>query len=538
MPVKGPAGGTPFEDMSHEQMLAWLDQANSGTVQAAADRLTAAAKEIRAIAEDLKIRPQYVEWKGEGAQAFRTWAGDLANSTLRLGDFSEDAAKWLGQASGAIATAQASIPRDMPGAKANLAAANSAHNDPDAAAMSAKSRSELAALTADREKVRLEAATQMRKLGQTYQVSATQMGKLERPKFPPPPTALVPHDVGGSTDLARPGASGQKASPSGDSAVEHVARDSDPQSGAPDPRRPSRVASPEHRPQLDMDQPTRMGIDSVDTLPPRTQSPHGVPETLPSPDHLRGGGPTPQTGTAPPAFGAPVNTPAGQGRAPGVGRIPFQSGQGATANPVRMPGGGGNGNGVVGGRPLPQSPNKSMGIPRGTVVGGEGTAPRGPMGPTTGSTNQVGRATGQQNLTPGRRPSASNGGVFGGRQLPNDGAGSPRPQQPGRAGAAVARPGTPGTTASPGTAGRGVVGSTSNAGRQGERHGGGGSGASASHSGEQNAPATATATATATGDHMAWSRMRRPGARASAPPCLLSSTDVSGNEESEVHAYQ
>ncbi|WP_405616571.1 WXG100 family type VII secretion target [Streptomyces sp. NBC_00076] len=479
MPGKGTAGGTPFEDMSHEQMLAWLDQANSGTVQAAADRLVKAAKEIRSIAEDLKIRPQYVEWKGEGAQSFRTWAGDLANSTLRLGDFSESAAQWLGHASGAIARAQTSIPRDMPGAKANLAAAQSAHNDPDAAAVSAKSRSELDALTANREKVRLEAADQMRKLGQSYQASAAEMATLERPKFPPPPEAFVPPE-GGSRHtmeaLARPGISGQETSPPGNAEISHT------RSAAPDPRQSSSVASPERRPQLDVEQPTRMGIDSVDTLPPRTQSPHGVPETLPSPDQLKGGGPTPQTGTTPPAFGTPVNTPAGQGRASGVGRMPFQSGQGATANPVRMPGsGGGNGNGVVGGRPLPQSPSKSMGIPRGTVVGGEGTAPRGPMGQAAGSTNPVGRAAGQQNLTPGRRPSASNGGVIGGRQLPNDGAGSPRPQQPGRTGATVARPGTPGTPASPGTAGRGVVGGTSNAGRQSERHGGGGSGASASH---------------------------------------------------------
>ncbi len=73
-------------------MLAWLDQANAGTVQAAATRLTAAAKEIRKIAEELKVRPQWVEWKGEGADAFRAWTGDLANSTLRLGDFSADSA--------------------------------------------------------------------------------------------------------------------------------------------------------------------------------------------------------------------------------------------------------------------------------------------------------------------------------------------------------------------------------------------------------------------------------------------------------------
>ncbi|MGW4750713.1 translation initiation factor IF-2, partial [Streptomyces sp. NPDC004290] len=163
MAGKGSGGGTSFEGISHEQMLAWLDQANSGEVQAAAGRLTAAAEEIRKIAEELKVRPQWVAWKGEGADAFRAWANDLANSTFRLGDFSEDAAKWLGEASGAIATAQASIPRDTKGAQANLDAAIAAHNDPDSAAVRAKSASELAALKADQEKVRLEAAAQMRK---------------------------------------------------------------------------------------------------------------------------------------------------------------------------------------------------------------------------------------------------------------------------------------------------------------------------------------------------------------------------------------
>ncbi|WP_405584900.1 hypothetical protein [Streptomyces sp. NBC_01092] len=38
--------------MSHEQTLAWLDQANAGMVLAAADRLTAAVREIHKIADD------------------------------------------------------------------------------------------------------------------------------------------------------------------------------------------------------------------------------------------------------------------------------------------------------------------------------------------------------------------------------------------------------------------------------------------------------------------------------------------------------
>ena len=177
-------------------MLAWLDQANSGTVQGAADRLAAAAKEIRAIAEDLKVRPQWVEWKGAGADAFRTWSADLANATLRLGDFSEGSATWLGHASNAIASAQASIPRDAGSAQANLDAARSAHNDPDASAIARKSASELAALEADKEKVRQEAVAQMRKLGQAYEQASTQMNGLERPKFPPPPQAIAPTDEG------------------------------------------------------------------------------------------------------------------------------------------------------------------------------------------------------------------------------------------------------------------------------------------------------------------------------------------------------
>ncbi|MFC7637675.1 hypothetical protein ACFQWA_17130 [Streptomyces thermogriseus] len=202
MAGKSSGGSTSFENMSHEQMLAWLDQANASEVQAAADRLMAAAKEIRKIAEELKVRPQWVAWKGEGAEAFRAWANELANSTYRLSDFSEDAAKWLGQASNAIATAQASIPRDTKGAEANLAAATAARNDPDAAAIRAKSASELAALEESREKVRQEAAAQMRKLGQTYKLSATQLNNLERPKFPPPPGEWKFIPTERSTDLA------------------------------------------------------------------------------------------------------------------------------------------------------------------------------------------------------------------------------------------------------------------------------------------------------------------------------------------------
>ncbi|MGY3201949.1 translation initiation factor IF-2 [Streptomyces sp. TE5632] len=491
MAGKGPGGGTSFENMSHEQMLAWLDQANAGTVQAAADRLVAAAKEIRKIAEELKVRPQWVEWKGKGADAFRTWSGDLANSTLRLGDFSEDAAKWLGETSGAIAQAQAAIPRDAESAQANLDAARAARNDPDAAAVGAKSASELAALAANKEKVRQQAAAQMRKLGQTYAWSATQLNALERPKFPPPPKAIVPKDgiaFHGGTAEARPGGSAVAAAVSGAASSTHAAHDQESSAGASGLRQPSGMASSAHYAPEDVEQPTRMGIDSVATLPQSPPSPATAAGGLPGPDQAKGGA-TSQTGLIPPVFGsgggAPVNNPAGQGRTPGVGRASFLPGQGTVSNPVRMPpgatGGVGGGSGIVGGRSVTPPAGRPTGpIPRGVVVGGEGAATRGPVGPTTGTTSPVGRVAGRQGQVPGRRPAVSNGGIIGGRPLPNDGAGSGLPQQPGRAGTVMSGPGSPGATAGSGTAGRGIVGGASSATRRGGGHGVGGTRASRS----------------------------------------------------------
>lgn len=231
------AGGI-FDGMSHERMLQWLDQANSGTVQSAADRLATVAEEIHKIADELKIRPQWVEWKGEGADAFRAWTADLANSTLRLGDFSESSAKWLAQASDAIARAQAAIPRTAEGAQANLDAATVAHNDPDADTISAKSAAELAALAAGKEKVRQEAAAEMVKLGQAYEFSAVQLNALERPRFAPPPTAIVPAPVDGqNSDLARPSASAQSAVSTGEVASLDSGRSRDATSGTSDVRR-------------------------------------------------------------------------------------------------------------------------------------------------------------------------------------------------------------------------------------------------------------------------------------------------------------
>lgn len=422
--------GTPFESMSHEEMLAWLDQANSGAIQGAADRLVSAAAEIRKIAEDLKVRPQWVEWKGEGADAFRTWSADLANSTLRLGDYSEGASKWLTQASNAIASAQAAIPRTQAGAQANLDAALAARNDPDASAVAQKSAE---TLIATQEANRQEAAAQMRKLAQTYSFSASQMDGLEKPAFPPPPQAIVPNDeVGRGEDESVAGGAGSGASANRTgytSATQGPGADSSGRVSAPS----GNMIGSQPAGRTPISRPVDMGIDGVATLPDAPSVPSATPSGLPG-----GGRPEsvlPSTGVpVPPAFGGGPVMPAGPSGGGKTTGIPRPSMPGTGAGPlgsglIGRPSGGG---GITGGRAVPQTSGRPPGgIPRGTVIGGEGTQGRAPMGRAMGAGGMgSGIGPGQSGMSGGRRLAGETGGVVGGRS-----------QQPGRTGM---RPFTPG----------------------------------------------------------------------------------------------
>lgn len=470
------SGGTFFDGMSHEQMLAWLDQANSGVVSGAASRLKKAAEEIQDIADELKVRPQWVAWKGEGADAFRTWAADLANATLRLSDFSKDSGAWLMTASDAISLAQSSIPRDLPSATANLAAANSAHNDPDAAGIASKSSAELAALAADREKVRLEAASQMTKLAQSYSWSATQLNSLERPKLPPPPEAFVPSGgavVEDTRDLTRSGGSTNVSTAAGTVSASSAGQ---PGGGDGSVRNVSKVSTVQ--PHVSGETlPVRTSIDSIDTLP--TQTPVETSRGPVDPGQAKIATPP---GSSLPLFGGgqslPVTNPTAQGRALGPGRVPapqFGQERGSATPLGRVPSvSGGSGNGIIGGRPvLPSEGRPSGAIPRGMVVGGEGTAartPMGPMGQTPGMTNSVGRAAGTPSTALGGRPVSPSGGIVGGHPTANARAVGGGPvQQSGRAGTRV--PGS-GAVGPGGTSPRNAItGGVAAGGRSDEGHG-------------------------------------------------------------------
>jgi len=412
--------GTPFDSMSHETMLAWLDKANSGAIQGASDRLVSAATEIRKIAEDLKVRPQMVEWKGEGADAFRTWSADLANATLRLGDYSEGASKWLAQASDALASAQVAIPRTDASAEANLEAAQAARNDPDASAVQKKS---LETLLAAKESNRQEAAAQMRRLAQSYSFSASQMDGLEKPVFPPPPGAIVPEreeqarnvSVGrdfGSSSSGVASVHASTSSPGGSEAPVSVGTSSRGPSDQLTTSGPSPV------------RPVDMEIAGTATLP---DAPAVTPIT---PTVGPGGGKTDGITpiTAPIAGSGPMLPPTTSGGRPvGAVRPPMPTVGNPGSSPLGRPARDGS---IVGGRPVAQSTGRPPGgLPRGNVIGSEGShAGRAPMAHGGG----IGGPGSQSGIVGGRRLAGETGGMVGGR-----------PQQPGRA---VGRPFTPGGT--------------------------------------------------------------------------------------------
>lgn len=438
--------GTDFDRMTHEEMLRWLDEAAGGEIQGAADRLVSAAKEIRRIAEDLKVRPQRVEWKGAGADAFRTWSADLANATLRLGEYSEGASKWLTEASNAIASAQTSIPRPESGARAGLVAALATRDDPAAPAGERRSAETLLASTeADRQ----EAVAQMRRLAQSYAFSASQLTGLEKPVFPPLPQEVVPDRAAGHDTDAGIGRTGVSAAGSASAmhAVLPMQRAGVDASGSTDAfagsagDRVSRAADSVARPvPADLDtRPVAMALDASAVLP-------DAPPIRAAPSAGLLGGPGLDGGTGPTGAPAPVvaGPPLAPSAAMGAGRTP-------AAALARLPGSGGPGGGggvaphrsasgvpaagggITGGRPVPQSSGRpAVGIPRGTVMGGEGGQGETPMArtPGPGAIGPMGTGAGV---------GAGRGGISGGRSLPLGGAGATRPFTSGGSGLPVSR---------------------------------------------------------------------------------------------------
>ncbi|MDX3849092.1 hypothetical protein [Streptomyces sp. AK02-01A] len=428
-------GTTDFESHTHQEMLGMLAAANPDTLKDHADQLTDAAKTINDIGEDLKTYITSVPWEGEAGKALEAWGEQTWKATLKLGEYSAIGGTWMGNAAQTLREVKANLPKMDAAAQDNLEAAMKYHNDPDSMSIARDARSKL-------NEDHAEAVQQMNKLAQSYSFSSFVIGAVDPPTFPPPPESFVPqgkiYDSSAESWSSRGngggGATGNGYTESGHQ-VSKETRNNPPAVTQPQPQLST------HSP----DRPVHMEIDGVATLPPTQLPPATTPNGAP-PTGRPDGTVLPPVGMIPPVTaggsGAPV---AGGGRPAGFVRPPAPSGQGLSGGgPAgRMP----RDSGIVGGRPVPQNSGRPAGgLPRGTVVGGEGTTGRPPMtGGRAGG--PMGGPGGGQGIAGGRRLAGETGGPVGGRG-----------QQPGAAGA---RPFTPGGSglvrggAGSGQAGRG-----------------------------------------------------------------------------------
>ncbi|MEU9774062.1 hypothetical protein [Streptomyces sp. NPDC047968] len=413
---------TDFEAQTHDALLAMIKGANSESAAQLAQRLSKASSVITRVGEGMKAHMTRVVWQGEGGESFRDWGHKAVMATLELGGYTQNAADVFEEVATALAHAKAAVPPRDGAAEAREESArellHAARKDPGSGNAEVDALKMLTGAQTAQEHRRLEAADQLRKLGQTYTHSGERIQSMPLPEFPPPPGEFVPPETArvdgeerfgaaqassGSSALRSASASagetelGSAGSTSGTSTA--------PRSGSPVERL---VEAPS----------VSTRLDSVGTLPPPTTAGPG-PAPAPSPSPVRSEGFPPLLGGAPPLTAGPVGGPT-QGRAAASGRSLPGTGQlyGGTGRPT------GGTPGIVGGRPMPPAPGRAAGgIPRGLVVGGEQQAMgRAPLG--QGAAGAGGRAAASPAATGagGRRVAGETGGVMGGR-----------PSQPGAA---------------------------------------------------------------------------------------------------------
>ncbi|MEU9719079.1 hypothetical protein [Streptomyces sp. NPDC047976] len=394
---------TNFEGHSHEQLLAMIASVNPETVKARATQLADAAKALNEIGDSLK-RHRVKGWEGEAAHSFQDWVSRTGSATLALGKFSEVAGTWMESAAQTMVEVKANTPKYDTAAAENLEAARKYHNDPDAQKLGQTAHSKL---TGDHQ----QAVQQLTKLAQSYEASATQMNWAVPPTFPPPPGDVEPNaPYNGISDFERDSGASASSGAGGSTYMSPAPGSSayEPswpavRQPSPDSTVPSLTGQTPALPSVVPDRNVDVGLDHVTTLPDKT--------VLPSPGLPVGPGPSGPGWNLPSGPIPPLTLPPTGGPVP-ITRPPVGIGGKAGGISVASP----RDSGIVGGKPI-STGGPSAGIPRGTVIGAEGTHVGGPRG----MPGMMGGGFGSPHGTPGgpatgRRLAMEPGGVVGGRQ--------------------------------------------------------------------------------------------------------------------------
>ncbi|MDH6112458.1 uncharacterized protein YukE [Kitasatospora sp. MAP12-15] len=231
-PESSSGGGcTNFEAMSHEQLLAMVKNAKPAEMTARGDALNAAATTLQQISNDLHSHIGRLEWSGPASDAFMGWATQVSSATLQLSEYAGTAGSNIKTAGVTLAGVQGAggIP---PLPTADIATVNKRNAQPVTFLpddqMKLNDFTWVSALDASAAQTRInsahqEAIHQMTVLGQSYDLSTSQIGATTPPLFPPTPLAVMPpapKSVDQSTDVSfggpgGGGSSGRQGSSSG-----------------------------------------------------------------------------------------------------------------------------------------------------------------------------------------------------------------------------------------------------------------------------------------------------------------------------------
>ncbi|MFD9567301.1 hypothetical protein [Streptomyces sp. NPDC059994] len=429
-PKAPPVERTDFEHKSHQELWTMVQGMKGDSASLLAKKLADAAATITEIGDDLKTHMSRVVWTGEGAKAFTDWGHDAAMATLGLGQYSHAASTHLDAVTNAIAQVKSSVPVYDPALKKEATDTQklyvAAHHDPDGQKDARDASAKLTGLNEKMEGQRQEAVRELKRLADAYVQSGEQIAALRPPVFPAPPAVFVPPGsdrerqqyIGGNGGHTTRSTS-RTGSPSSVSvSTSTTSTSATPISTTHTPVVGDRIVSP---PVAVPDRPVGTEIDGVGkTLPPTAPvMPTGPDGPLPqTPVGRPDGGYPPPIGITPPPFGG------GSKSLPGPGVVGGRQASGGLRGPVlpsqstvggvptsKLP----RENGIVGGRQVPPSTGRPTGgIPRGTVVGQEGTTQgRPPM--AHGPGGSIGGGGSRGGFSGGRRLAGEPGGIVGGR---------------------------------------------------------------------------------------------------------------------------
>ncbi|MFH8338035.1 hypothetical protein [Streptomyces sp. AM6-12] len=417
-------GGCTVSDFENHQLNDMIDMVHAAKpedLENAANGFWDARDAIWNAAGELLQNIGRIDWHGEAATAFHSWAGDLVNHAYDLGGFADNVATQVSAASMGLASVRSSMPpRDnrpkgiLPGEQAKL----------DPGGIQAQMV----------ENHRQEAINQMNRLASYYAVSEGNLRGLSEPKFGKMPDMGVP--MASATPVSDNGAGAGQTSlahGSGSRQVhehEHaVSAPAGPGAVASDPGTKLHhvVLPPEQHVHVDPAQHVGTHIDSTNSLPPDTKP--TVPVAPPTAPGSGGGGggpiaPSP-TGPVVPPVGMPVpRAGAGGVRGPvGPSRtaVPAveepEAGAGAGRGPIS-----GVRQSVVPGQVGARGPVSPMGrtptgqSPMGQSPMGKAPVGRGPVGRgIVGGTPRTVGVPGERIGETGPTGAARTGGVIGGR---------------------------------------------------------------------------------------------------------------------------